>query len=138
MQALLDAQSVFTTHSGRQPSYGLPICSGRQLQEPAPFCSLQIAFAPQGEGTQGVGLSLGNDWAVKKIKSSISRCYSCLTFYGIGKMYFALTLSETLSKWVTRIAREAYAVWCVADNSALSIGSTGSWAWVTAFLTHTS
>lgn len=28
--------------------------SGKQVQEPALFCSLQIAFAPQGDGTQGV------------------------------------------------------------------------------------
>lgn len=28
--------------------------SGRQTQAPAPFCSLHSAFAPHGEGTQGV------------------------------------------------------------------------------------
>lgn len=28
--------------------------SGKQVQEPAPFCSRQMALAPQGEGTQGV------------------------------------------------------------------------------------
>lgn len=28
-----------------------------QEHEPAPFCSLQIALAPQGDGWQGVGFS---------------------------------------------------------------------------------
>lgn len=29
--------------------------SGKQVQEPAPICSLQTAFAPQGDGEHGVG-----------------------------------------------------------------------------------
>jgi hypothetical protein len=29
------------------------MCSGKHVQAPAPFCSRQIAFAPQGDGTQG-------------------------------------------------------------------------------------
>lgn len=57
-QALLDGQSVFKTHSGLQPSYGFPRYSGRQLQDPAPFCSRHTAFAPHGEGTQGVLVSV--------------------------------------------------------------------------------
>lgn len=57
MQALFDGQSEFNMHSGRQPSYGLPIYSGKHVQEPAPFCSLHMAFAPQGDGTHGVRLS---------------------------------------------------------------------------------
>lgn len=49
----MNGQSLFTTHSGRQFSYGLPKYPGMQVQEPAPFCSLQIALAPQGDGVQG-------------------------------------------------------------------------------------
>jgi len=30
------------------------------VQEPAPFCSLQTAFDPQGDGMHGVGLSWEN------------------------------------------------------------------------------
>ena len=30
------------------------------MQEPAPFCSLQTAFDPQGDGMHGVGLSWEN------------------------------------------------------------------------------
>lgn len=32
--------------------------SGRHVQDPAPFCSLQIALAPHGEGMQGVRVSI--------------------------------------------------------------------------------
>lgn len=52
-QPLFEGQSVLTTHSGRQLSYGFPKYSGRQVQEPAPFCSLQTALAPQGDGIHG-------------------------------------------------------------------------------------
>lgn len=47
-------------HSGLQPAYGSPKYSGRHAQEPAPFLSLQTAFAPHGDGLQGsLGLSIG-------------------------------------------------------------------------------
>lgn len=59
IQALLVIQSVFTIHSGRQPSYGLPKYSGKHVHEPAPCCSLQIALTPQGDGTQGERCSTG-------------------------------------------------------------------------------
>lgn len=53
-QALLRSQSVFVTHSGLHPMYGSPMYSGRQVQDPTPFLSLQIAFAPHGDGLHGV------------------------------------------------------------------------------------
>lgn len=31
--------------------------SGKQLQDPAPLCSLHIALEPHGDGVQGVGRS---------------------------------------------------------------------------------
>lgn len=34
--------------------YGSPMYSGRQVQDPTPFLSLQIAFAPHGDGLHGV------------------------------------------------------------------------------------
>lgn len=54
-QALLRSQSEFDTHSGRHPVYGSPKYSGKHEQEPTPFLSLHNAFAPQGEGLQGLG-----------------------------------------------------------------------------------
>lgn len=42
------------THSGLHPVYGSPMYSGRQVQDPTPFRSLQIAFAPHGDGLHGV------------------------------------------------------------------------------------
>jgi len=54
MQALFHAQSRLFTHSGRHPEYGSPKYSGIHEQEPAPFDSLHTAFAPHGEGLQGV------------------------------------------------------------------------------------
>lgn len=58
--ALSRGQSVFSTHSGRHPVYGSPVYSGKHVQDPAPFFSLQTAFAPHGEGLQGIfGPSVG-------------------------------------------------------------------------------
>lgn len=54
-QALLREQSLLFTHSGRHPEYGSPKKVGMHVQDPAPFCSLQTAFAPQGDGEQGCG-----------------------------------------------------------------------------------
>lgn len=53
MQANLDGQSVLITHSGRQPSYGLPTNDSAHLQDPAPFLSVHIALSPQGDGSHG-------------------------------------------------------------------------------------
>lgn len=59
-QAFERSQSAFMTHSGRQPVYGSPKYSGRQVHDPAPFLSLHKAFAPHGEGLQGIlGPSVG-------------------------------------------------------------------------------
>lgn len=53
VHALSLGQSVFSTHSGLHPVYGSPVYSGRHVQDPAPFLSLQTAFGPQGLGLQG-------------------------------------------------------------------------------------
>lgn len=55
--ALSDAQSEFTIHSGLQLSYGLPKYSGKHVHDPAPFCSLQTALEPHGDGSHGVDIS---------------------------------------------------------------------------------
>jgi len=48
------------THSGLHPVYGSPKYSGKHEQEPAPFRSLHIAFAPHGDGLHGIfGPSVG-------------------------------------------------------------------------------
>lgn len=65
MQARFDGQSEFRTHSGRQPSYGFPVYSGRQVHDPALFCCLQMALAPQGVGLQGSNRSIGYVWTIK-------------------------------------------------------------------------
>lgn len=57
IQARFEEQSEFKMHSGLQFSYGLPTYSGKHVHEPTPFCSLQMALAPQGDGIQGVKLS---------------------------------------------------------------------------------
>lgn len=67
MHALFDGQSVLTVHSGLQSSYGFPKYSGKQVQDPAPFCSRQIAFAPQGDGMQGLEISSIGSAAIKYI-----------------------------------------------------------------------
>lgn len=61
-QDLSTVQSVFITHSGRQPRYGSPWKSSIQVHEPAPFRSRQIALGPQGDGLQGCrGTSFGTE-----------------------------------------------------------------------------
>lgn len=67
MQALFETQSELTVHSGLQLSYGLPIYSGKQMQDPAPFCSLHIAFTPHGDGIHGFIYSWGIG-SSKKVK----------------------------------------------------------------------
>lgn len=59
VHALFEGQSELYMHSGRQLSYGFPIYSGKQTQEPAPLRSLHMAFVPHGEGTQGLRISGG-------------------------------------------------------------------------------
>lgn len=44
--ALSRGQSVLSTHSGRQPTYGSPCCSSMQEHTP----SMQIALLPHGDG----------------------------------------------------------------------------------------
>lgn len=66
IHALLDRHSEFITHSGLHPSYGFPKNSVRQEQDPAPFCSLQIAFIPHGDGSQGFKYSSGIGSAIHK------------------------------------------------------------------------
>lgn len=68
VQALLLSQSELVTHSGLHPTYGSPKYSFRQVQEPAPFLSLQIAFGPQGEGLQGLINSVGGEAKIHKLQ----------------------------------------------------------------------
>lgn len=63
--ALSLEQSVFMTHSGLHAMYGSPKYSGKQVQEPAPLRSLQIALAPQGDGSQGFVISAGRSNAIR-------------------------------------------------------------------------
>lgn len=65
--ALFDWHSAFTIHSGRQPSYGFPKNSGKQEHDPAPFCSLQMAFIPHGDGSHGFIYSWGTGSALNAL-----------------------------------------------------------------------
>lgn len=56
-QVLSLGQSLLITHSGLQLVYGSPKYSGKHVQDPTPFLSVQTAFDPQGEGLQGCGSS---------------------------------------------------------------------------------
>lgn len=58
--ALFAGQSELSVHSGRHPSYGLPMYSARQEQDPALFCILHMEFAPHGNGIQGFVFSIGD------------------------------------------------------------------------------
>jgi len=55
MHVLSVGQSELSTHSGRQPSYGLPWYSSIHLQAAAPFRSIHSAFGPHGDGWHGFG-----------------------------------------------------------------------------------
>lgn len=59
MHALSRGQSAFKTHSGRQPTFGSPRNSGKQVQIPLKHCAL----GPQGDGTQAS--STGDEIAAK-------------------------------------------------------------------------
>ena len=53
LQALLEGQSEWTTHSGRHAMYGSPKYSGIHWHEAADLCLLQTAFDPHGDGLHG-------------------------------------------------------------------------------------
>lgn len=75
-QALLLSHSVLVTHSGLHPVYGSPKYSGRQEQDPAPLRSLHTAFAPQGEGLQGIrGPSVGATRSNRKKEEVLKKNY---------------------------------------------------------------
>lgn len=94
MQALSRLQSELRTHSGRQPVYGSPWNSGRQLHLPLLHCELD----PHGEGSQG-----SSCWGAKM--------WSYLVYFVIiKKMVFVsyeeqLELEDTVRKNHQRIPR---------------------------------
>ena len=57
IQARWLGHSVLMRHSGLQPTYGSPMWSGIQRQDPALSRALHSALAPQGEGLQGSMIS---------------------------------------------------------------------------------
>lgn len=75
---MFEAQSVLIIHSGLQPSYGFPKYPGKQLHDPALFCSLHMALTPQGDGVQGCGSSLITDTSKMNIYLTILLIYSSM------------------------------------------------------------
>ena len=55
-QALSLGQSEFKTHSGRQPAYGLPWNSGKQVHSP----SLHWELGPHGDGLHLSKIAFGS------------------------------------------------------------------------------
>ena len=49
------------------------MCSAKHMQEPTPFCSLQTAFEPHGDGTQGDIATGGGCTRIYTRKSSEQR-----------------------------------------------------------------
>lgn len=84
-QALVRSQSELVTHSGLHPVYGSPKYSGIQVQEPAPFLSLHLALAPQGDGLHGVrGSSVVNG----TINNDTNYSFSMLKIYSDADALF--------------------------------------------------
>jgi len=77
----LETQSELTVHSGLQLSYGFPIYSGKQVHDPAPFCSLHSAFTPQGDGTHGLIYSWGIGSAINYINYIIIIIYQIIMIH---------------------------------------------------------
>lgn len=98
MQALSDGQSALRTHSGLHPSYGFPWYPGIHEQEPAPFCCLQIAFTPHGDGSQG----LRSSSSVQKKARYLSNVQ--ILNEVIPSKYALTYLLLTLFEWITNIS----------------------------------
>lgn len=135
IQALLRSQSLLTTHSGLQPVYGSPKYSDKHAQDPAPFRSLHIAFAPHGDGLQGsLGVSVGG--ARRKIMKriqivkSIQNEKNSVVQKGSG---IALTLFNNQGapgKRISCVSRNTTALRIVFNDTACSLRPTRSRAWI--------
>jgi len=111
IQALLGEQSVLTMHSGLQPSYGFPKYPGKQLHEPALFCSLHWAFAPHGDGVQGCGSSLIT--TASEIHDYRSNILTNKLLYFMKNTL----LNHTLNHWISSITMYAVTHRRMADNT---------------------
>lgn len=74
MQALSLAQSEFNTHSGRQPTYGSPKNSGKQVHVPFEHSALK----PHGDGLQGSSFGF---WAIKSYYVILNRTINYTYIY---------------------------------------------------------
>lgn len=96
MQALSLGHSLFNTHSGLHPVYGSPVYSGIHEQDPALFLSLQIAFAPHGDGLQGsFGTSAGGA-TIKygKIHDAICVFIHMYVYYNINNIIIYISINN--------------------------------------------
>lgn len=90
IQAWDFGQSVFTKHSGWQPSYGFPLKSGRHSQYAVLCLSRQYALVPHGEGLhglEGVGGSTGA--AIKFGHKEINKPFKVIRRLVLYKKEFA-------------------------------------------------
>ena len=132
-QALFWGQSVFSTHSGRQPTYGSPWYSDRHVQIPLS----QRALGPQGDGVQG-SATVGS--AAKGTNLLYSRNFSIISDWAF---YFNFLTwlnwsGVAVTERISRVSFEAGTYRNVIEYSALSIRSTRTWARVSAFCSHAS
>lgn len=131
MQPRFDGQSELITHSGRHPSYGLPKNSGKHIHEPTPFCSLQMAFGPHGDGVQGeVGIT--KDKVYKVIYTYVN------TIKIVIKNQLLTWLYVTFYERVSSITLRTSTHWCMTYNSTFSIWSTRTRARIFTILIYAS
>lgn len=126
IQALSIGQSELKTHSGRQPMYGSPWNSGKQLHIPELHC----AFDPHGEGSQG---SLGAGSCAKKEPNWI--LFSFFFVKSLKIITWLLWCWNTVCKWISGISFEATTYWNVIINCAFCTRSTWTRTWIDAAFT---
>lgn len=129
MHALFLGQSLLRTHSGRQPWYGSPWYSGKQVHIPL----LHSAFAPHGEGEQGsvTGITKINMVNYSNLQSTLfeNSCYSKLTW---------LWCKVTITEWISCKTFRTGAYGSVINNATSCATTTRTWAGISTFFSYTS
>lgn len=126
MQALFLGHSEFRTHSGRQPKYGLPRYSGKQVHSPF----RHWAFDPQGEGLHGSS-AIGSSSTINYVNISVRITEWNLITWRNGSFV-------TPSKWISDQSVHTGANWCMIYYMAFSSNSTHTNAGITAFFVNAS
>lgn len=116
--------------------YGSPKYSGKHVQDPAPFLSLQIAFAPHGDGLQGlVGSCVGGTKSNKKLLNIyIKKFIKSRSFKNcvLTSWYF-----RTTRKWISCKSSFTFTYRTMFYNCTNCLDTTGSLTWITTFFINT-